>query len=216
MTQARAKRLCQSSGLRVSQVLMCAVSVPLTEKIGHHTHFQPHSVWHKSYHPPVHSTDFPFLGGVRAVPISMTGIAGRCNHPCARLSESDEEVWCYAVIEYNFFLSLIVAWTEKNIDGELYSCVHGNSTINNSLEVILKKKKKGLGGFMVTLGAVEFLIGGLKRIQTWTIILFFQWSHNTSPPHKVGQTPGTVFVIIVFLFYWSLELINHFDCVPFR
>lgn len=48
--QTWAKRIWQSCGLPVSQVLMCTLSATLTEKIGHHTHFPQPSIWHKSYY----------------------------------------------------------------------------------------------------------------------------------------------------------------------
>ncbi|TNN60848.1 hypothetical protein EYF80_028945 [Liparis tanakae] len=40
---------------------------------------------------PMHLQSCQHSGGVSAVPVSTPGIAGRCNHPCAWLSESDEE-----------------------------------------------------------------------------------------------------------------------------
>lgn len=44
---------------------------------------------------------------------------------------------------------------------------------------------------MVTLGSVEFLIEGLKGIQTWAIIFIFFPVHDTSPLHKVEENPET-------------------------
>lgn len=58
MTQAWAKRLCQSCGLPVSQVLMCTLSATRTDKIGNRAHFlQPQRLAQK-LPPPAHPT-FP-------------------------------------------------------------------------------------------------------------------------------------------------------------
>lgn len=72
MTQEWAKRLCQSCGLRVSQVLMCALSAT-TEKIGHRTYFLQPTVWHRSYHLQPIVLFPPFLRGCES---------------CTRLSDS--------------------------------------------------------------------------------------------------------------------------------
>lgn len=96
MAQVWTKRLCQSCGLPVSQVLMCTLSAILTEKIGHQTHYHQPSVWHKSDHLQPILPFFPpsllYLEDVRGVLISMTNMAGEVGgiHPHAVLSESDK------------------------------------------------------------------------------------------------------------------------------
>ena len=120
MTQAWAKRLCQSCGLPVSQVLMCTLSATRTEKIGHRTHFLQPQCLAPKLPPPAHPTfskkpcffwvffSFFLLGYARDTRISMTDIALAAggNHLCATLSESDELVWCYAMSEQSDSLGL--------------------------------------------------------------------------------------------------------------
>lgn len=65
-----------------------------------------------------------------------------------------------------------------------------------------KKAEKGLEGFMVTLGSVEFLIGGLKGIQTWTII-FISSGHVAHLHTKWGKTPGQPVIIGISLLLLS-------------
>lgn len=55
---------------------------------------------------------------------------------------------------------------------------------------------------MVTLGSVEFLIGGLKGIQTWTII-FISSGHVAHLHTKWGKTPGQPVIIGISLLLLS-------------
>lgn len=156
MTQAWAKRLCQSCGLPVSQVLMCTLSATRTDKIGNRAHFlQPQRLAQK-LPPPAHPT-FPkkncflFLGYARDMRISMTDVALAAggNHLCATLGESDELVWCYAMRGQSnslglflfFFICFCLTMRERERRTEIYSCAHGNSTMNNSFEIMPENKK---------------------------------------------------------------------------
>lgn len=158
MTQAWAKRLCQSCGLPVSQVLMCTLSATRTDKIGNRAHFlQPQRLAQK-LPPPAHPTfpqkklcSFLFLGYARDMRISMTDVALAAggNHLCATLGESDELVWCYAMRGQSnslglflfFFICFCLTMRERERRTEIYSCAHGNSTMNNSFEIMPENKK---------------------------------------------------------------------------
>lgn len=85
--------------------------------------------------------------------ISMTDVALAAggNHLCATLGESDELVWCYAMREQSNSLGLFLFFficfcltmkkRERERRTEIYSCAHGNSTMNNSFEIMPENKK---------------------------------------------------------------------------
>lgn len=165
MTQAWSKRLCQSCGLPVSQVLMCALSATLTEKIGHLAHFQQ-----PSYHLQSIQRFLPFLVDVSAMSLWASDSVSLLLCSCTVIF-----VWLFL-----FFLVLMtVTLTLEKIE-EKQS--RGGKQFIPVPMVTVKwiipwrsslTKQRGLGGFMVTVGYVEFLIRGLKGIQTFIIIFFF-------------------------------------------
>lgn len=85
---------------------------------------------------------------------------------------------------------------------EICPCVNGNSTMNNSLEIIFKKSER-CREELRSLWA-EW---GLKRFQTDNNLHFLS-GHVTYHLHtKCGKTADSLWLLI-FLFYWSLKLIN--------
>lgn len=135
MTQAWSKRLCQSCGLPVSQVLMCALSATLTEKIGHLAHFQQ-----PSYHLQSIQRFLPFLVDVSAMSLWVSDSVSLLLCSCTVIF-----VWLFL-----FFLVLMtVTLTLEKIEekqrrgGEtIYSRAHGNSKMNNSLKIIFNKAER--------------------------------------------------------------------------
>lgn len=82
------------------------------------------------------------------------------------------------VFVFCFFICfcLTMKKREKERRTEIYSCAHGNSTMNNSFEIMPENKKIRLKKHRRTEGTYghsEFLIEGLKGIHTWTAIFNF-------------------------------------------
>lgn len=135
MTQAWSKRLCQSCGLPVSQVLMCALSATLTEKIGHLTHFQQ-----PSYHLQSIQRFLPFLVDVSEMSLWV--------------SDSVSLLLCSCTVIFCLVVFIFSCFNDSNPDigkkrksreegGEtIYSRAHGNSKMNNSLKIIFNKAER--------------------------------------------------------------------------
>lgn len=192
MTQAWSKRLCQSCGLPVSQVLMCALSATLTEKIGHLTHFQQ-----PSYHLQSIQRFLPFLVDVSEMSLWVSDSVSLLLCSCT-------VIFCLVVFIFSCFND-----SNPDIGKKRKSREEGGKQFIPVPMVTVKwiipwrsslTKQRGLGGFMVTVGYVEFLIRGLKGIQTF-IIIFFSFHKTHSAPAKIN--PTTLW-LSALLFVWNL------------
>lgn len=85
--KARAKRLCQSCGLPVSQVLMCTLSATLAEKIGQARSLSTATMsGTQTSPPPARTAAFP----APRIRLGDTAEGAGGNYPCATLSQSHQ------------------------------------------------------------------------------------------------------------------------------